>query len=186
MFNQKLELLMNENNIKSIKELARQSDIPYTTLIRMVNNGIDNSETKNVSKLANYFNCTIDYLQDNKISINDSFYKYKNHYELWLKAGIHNDNKEKILNKIPTEIYKYLELDYWYHPNEEEINKGINDYSNDYVLFKALISMGLLEEGIELTEDILKNIIDFILLNVTIIKNLLCKEKEKFLKTIKK
>ena len=138
MFKEKINILMRENDISSLKELSRQCDIPYTTFIRIYNNGTEKAESKTIKKISKFFDCTLDYLLDDSININDKLHKYKNYLDIWNKAEINQKNKEKILSNIPIEIKNYLDLEYWYHPNEEEYNKGILDYSNIDVVIKIL------------------------------------------------
>ena len=181
MFKEKINILMRENDISSLKELSRQCDIPYTTFIRIYNNGTEKAESKTIKKISKFFDCTLDYLLDDSININDKLHKYKNYLDIWNKAEINQKNKEKILSNIPIEIKNYLDLEYWYHPNEEEYNKGILDYSNIDVVIKILNYLKLLEDNKELNEMELKEIINFILSNITIFKNLIEKEKQFYL-----
>ena len=94
-------------------------------------------------------------------------------------------NYEKILSSIPIEIKNFLDLEYWYHPNEEEYDKGMIDYSNIDVVIKVLCDLKLLEDNKELNEIELKEIINFILSNITIFKNLIEKEKQFYLENRK-
>ena len=184
MFKEKIDFLIKEKNIKSLRELARRCNVPYSTLARIYNGGLDKAESKNIKKIADYLGCTIDYLQDDRIKINNKLHRHKDNFNIWKKEEINLNNKEKILKEIPQEIINYLDLNYWYHPNEEELNNNITDYSNYYELNKVLNSIGLLEDGIEINDDTLKEIVNFILSNLPIIKKLLTKNKEEFLKNI--
>ena len=182
MFKEKIDSLMSENKIKSLKELSRNCSLPYSTFTRIYYNGVETAESQNIKKIADYFGCTFDYLQDNNIKIDNKLHRYKKNYSIWKRADINLENQENILKELPIEIVNYLDLNYWYHPNEEEINNGITDYSNYYILNNLLNSISLLEDGKKLNEQELKVVINFILSNLPIIKKLLIKSKEEFLK----
>lgn len=58
----KLEFLMKEKNITNLNELSTQSNIPYTTLKGFYTRGTDKIQKSTLKKLADFFNCTLDYL----------------------------------------------------------------------------------------------------------------------------
>lgn len=66
-FLQKLDMLMAERKIKK-SELARQAEIPYTTLLSLYDKGYSNVGLSTLKKLASYFGCSIDYLVDDKVT----------------------------------------------------------------------------------------------------------------------
>lgn len=61
-FLDKLEFLMKEKNITNLNELSIQSNIPYTTLKGFYTRGTDKIQKSTLKKLADFFNCTLDYL----------------------------------------------------------------------------------------------------------------------------
>lgn len=61
-FLDKLESLMKEKNITNLNELSTQSNIPYTTLKGFYTRGTDKIQKSTLKKLADFFNCTLDYL----------------------------------------------------------------------------------------------------------------------------
>lgn len=67
-FRNKIDLFMKENSIENLKQLANESNIPYTTLRDCYEkNNAGNSRVGTIKKLAKYMNCTIDYLDDESI-----------------------------------------------------------------------------------------------------------------------
>lgn len=61
-FLDKLKFLMKEKNITNLNELSTQSNIPYTTLKGFYTRGTDKIQKSTLKKLADFFNCTLDYL----------------------------------------------------------------------------------------------------------------------------
>jgi transcriptional regulator with XRE-family HTH domain len=61
-FLDKLEFLMKEKNITNLNELSTLSNIPYTTLKGFYTRGTDKIQKSTLKKLADFFNCTLDYL----------------------------------------------------------------------------------------------------------------------------
>lgn len=59
----KLNGLMKKKNISRM-ELARESGVPYTTIVNFYEKGTDNVKLSTLRKLADYFNCSLDYLVD--------------------------------------------------------------------------------------------------------------------------
>lgn len=90
MLIEKLEYLMKKNNIKTLKELSRQCDIPYTTLRGFYDKGTDGIRSNTLQKLSNFFGCTIDYLVRDDIP--------KTH--ILHLAGIDEKEYKKIRNEI--------------------------------------------------------------------------------------
>ena len=65
-FTSKLDDLMDKRKInKSI--LSKESGIPYTTIDGFYKKGTDNIKLSTLRKLAEYFNCSLDYLVDDEI-----------------------------------------------------------------------------------------------------------------------
>jgi transcriptional regulator with XRE-family HTH domain len=63
---EKLDMLMNEKQI-SRGELAKQSGIPYTTIVGFYDKGYENTKLSTLQKLVDYFDVTLDYLADDEI-----------------------------------------------------------------------------------------------------------------------
>ena len=63
----KLDILMEEKGINK-SELSRNSGIPYTTIINFYEKGTDNVKLSTLKKLANYFNCSLDFIADNDVT----------------------------------------------------------------------------------------------------------------------
>ena len=60
--------LMNENNIKSVVELARKMDCPPTTLHNLLKNKNKNPTIQVLIKIANFFNISVnDLINDNPV-----------------------------------------------------------------------------------------------------------------------
>lgn len=95
-FNDKVEQFMKENNIKDLKSLALQADIPYTTLRDFYNKkSADNSRLSTIRKLSEFMNCSLDYLA------------FENNLEFDNTTPIDtNENKIKIpvLGRIPAGV----------------------------------------------------------------------------------
>lgn len=66
-FIEKLELLMDKNNIKNKSELSSLSGIPYTTIDGFYKKGTDNIKLSTLRKLSQCLNCSLDYLVDDEI-----------------------------------------------------------------------------------------------------------------------
>jgi DNA-binding Xre family transcriptional regulator len=64
---EKLDLLMAEKGINKA-ELAREADIPYTTITSLYDKGYENVKLSTLKKLAKHFNCSLDYIADDDIT----------------------------------------------------------------------------------------------------------------------
>ena len=63
----KLDLLMDEKGINRA-ELSRGSGIPYTTIANFYEKGTDNVKLSTLKKLAEYFDCSLDYIADDNVT----------------------------------------------------------------------------------------------------------------------
>ena len=63
-FIDRLEYLMKKNGIKNKSELARVSDIPYTTIDGFYKKGSDNIKLSTLRKLSKCLHCSLDYLTE--------------------------------------------------------------------------------------------------------------------------
>ena len=68
----KLDILMKERGINKA-ELARASGIPYTTIDGFYKKGAENAKLSTLKKLCAFFNCSLDYLADDSVSIEPPF-----------------------------------------------------------------------------------------------------------------
>lgn len=64
----KLDILMKEKNINKA-ELARASGVPYTTIDGFYKKGSENAKLSTLKKICAYFNCSLDYLADDSVSL---------------------------------------------------------------------------------------------------------------------
>ncbi len=67
-FLNKLEKLMREKNIENINQLSKETGVPYTTIDGFYKKGTENIKLSTLRKLAEYFNCSLDYLVDDKVT----------------------------------------------------------------------------------------------------------------------
>ena len=109
----KLENLMRERGLNKA-ELARQADLPYTTVAGFWTRGTDNVQRSSLLKLARFFDCTIDYLADDDIAIDDKIFKSKSLF-LRISSSLSPDER-KLLDK-------YRALD---GRGKETINRNID------------------------------------------------------------
>lgn len=62
----KLDKLMIEKGLNK-SQLAKESDIPYTTIDGLYKKGTDNVKLSTLKKLASFFECSLDYLADDEV-----------------------------------------------------------------------------------------------------------------------
>lgn len=63
-FREKIDKLLQEKNVKNLRQLANDVNIPYTTLWDYYSNPtrLEKANLTNIKKIANHLGCTIDYL----------------------------------------------------------------------------------------------------------------------------
>ena len=66
IFTKKLDFLMRERRITRGK-LARETGIPYTTVVGFYDKGYENIKLSNLKKLASYFSVPIEFLSDDAV-----------------------------------------------------------------------------------------------------------------------
>ena len=76
---EKINFLMKQKNIKNPKNLSQKLNeknltIPYTTLLTIINNEVQDIKLGTARKLCNFFNITLDELLDDDISLKDFRY----------------------------------------------------------------------------------------------------------------
>lgn len=64
---EKINLLMKQRKLNRV-ELSRESGVPYTTIVNFYEKGTENVKLSTLRKLADYFECSLDYLADDTIS----------------------------------------------------------------------------------------------------------------------
>jgi len=64
----KLDALMNDRKIKR-GELAKEAGVPYTTLVGYYERGYQNAKLSNLRQLAEYFDCSLDYLVNDHLDV---------------------------------------------------------------------------------------------------------------------
>ncbi len=69
-FLNKLEKLMSDKGIENISQLSRETGIPYTTIDGFYKKGTENIKLSTLRKLANYFDCSLDFLVDDNVTEN--------------------------------------------------------------------------------------------------------------------
>lgn len=67
---EKLDYLMQSENVNKV-QLAKESAIPYTTIDGFYKRGTDNIKLSTLKKLANYFRCSMDYLTNENIRLEE-------------------------------------------------------------------------------------------------------------------
>lgn len=64
---EKLDMLMQEKRINRV-ELSKGTEIPYSTIASLYDKGYENVKLSTLKKLADYFNCSLDYIADDNIT----------------------------------------------------------------------------------------------------------------------
>lgn len=69
-FSEKIDLLMQQNHIKNLRQLANILEIPYTTLwdYYSKNTGIENAKLVTIKRMATKLHCSIDYLAYDEVT----------------------------------------------------------------------------------------------------------------------
>ncbi len=78
-FSEKMDMLMENSGVKSLRKLANELSIPYTTLWDYYSNQerLEKANLMYIKKIAQYFGCTIDYLVYDDILIDNNVDNYK-------------------------------------------------------------------------------------------------------------
>ncbi|MCL2354615.1 MAG: helix-turn-helix domain-containing protein [Oscillospiraceae bacterium] len=135
MFTEKLSDLMKKNNIKNSKELSSLSNIPYTTIRSLYENGTGGIRATTLMKLATFFDCSINYLLDDNIPVGQLIhFKIQAEYnvegetssELNTSSSENTPIPIKILGKVSagTPIYVTENLDGYAYAPSSLIKKG--------------------------------------------------------------
>lgn len=101
-FSKKIDMLMSENNIKNLRQLANEVDIPYTTLWDYYSNPIrfEKANLTYIKRIAKYLNCTVDYLAYEEIT---------NHNQIKLDE-VDSIEKKNSLDELDTLYYECRHL----------------------------------------------------------------------------
>ena len=102
---EKINYLMKKNNIKNPKELStrlkeRDLAIPYTTLLTIINNEVQDIKLGTAKKLSTFFNVTLDELLDDNLPLDNTF-KY---------ASYNGINEEGLDENDIEEINRFVEF----------------------------------------------------------------------------
>lgn len=115
----KLHTLMEKNNIKNIAQLAKATNLPYTTLKSIFDGDVNDIRLSTSKKICNFFNISLDYLLNENIDISTQDNNYSDKQSLALlgtvKAGYNRLISENIIGYV-------------------SIDKKINDIENCYAL----------------------------------------------------
>lgn len=87
----KLETLMSKHGVKNKKQLAVQSDIPYTTIVNWYKRGYENMTISNFKTLCDFFGVTMDSMARDEVT-EIEYYNPK-------KKDLHITPEEEILVK---------------------------------------------------------------------------------------
>ncbi|EGT3815320.1 XRE family transcriptional regulator [Clostridioides difficile] len=68
---EKIDKLLNSKNITK-SQLSKESGIPYTTISGFYVKGTDNVKLSTLKKLADYFQCSLDYLVYDDVGLNEN------------------------------------------------------------------------------------------------------------------
>lgn len=68
---EKLNILMNKNNIKNTAQLSKLTSVPYTTLKSIFDGQVNSISLSTSRKLCNFFNITLDELLDDNIELSN-------------------------------------------------------------------------------------------------------------------
>lgn len=96
---EKIHFLMEKNNIKNTSVLFEKLNeknlkIPYTTLLTIVNDEVQDIKLGTAKKLTDFFYITLDELLDDEINLADS---YKDSVSL---KGLTSEQKDKVIDYI--------------------------------------------------------------------------------------
>ena len=128
-------------------------------------NGLNNPSPEMENKIADFLNCTIDYLHGRS--------KFRNLAEYAEHCATAFNNDLKILNKLDPKIVKELELDTHYSFTPEQIENNNNlPLDNIEILLNVLQDNDLISDEEEVSDKQLKIICEFITNNKKMLKKL--------------
>lgn len=151
-FKDKINDFMDEKSINNIKQLALKSDIPYTTLRDCYEkNDIGNSRISTMKKLAQYMDCTIDYLTCPKLENRTEIPNLENKEVLSQNLKYYMNINHIDRNKLCEDLnLKYTTLTDWINAKKYPRIDKIEMLANYFEIQKS----DLIEEKTENTNSI--------------------------------
>lgn len=136
-FNDKIDLFMKDNGYNDLKKLAKDCDIPYTTLRDFyLKKSADNSRLSTIRKLASFMNCTMDYLTYDDLIIPSQIKLENLHFDNAEKIDLPSDNvKIPVLGRIPAGM-PFEAIEDEYTTDYEEIPKAWLRGGNEFFALK--------------------------------------------------
>lgn len=110
---EKLQFLMKKNNIKNISQLAKETNIPYTTLKSIFDGDVNDIRLSTSRKLSEYFKITLDELLDNNIILDNQNFRF---------ASYNGFNSDELDDTDIEEINRFVEFIKNKKKNEEKKN----------------------------------------------------------------
>lgn len=131
----KLNELLKEKNITK-SQLSKASGVPYTTIDGFYKKGTDNVKLSTLKKLADYFECSLDYLVDDKIELSNNTNKQ-------VEEESTNDSIISI-NKDEKDVEELLEetMSQIFNQDGLMLNGQIVD-DNDLILLRNALKNGI-------------------------------------------
>ncbi len=127
-FPEKIDFLIKEKGIKSLRQVAEEIGIPYSTLWDYYsdNERLEKAGISKIKKIADYFGCTTDYLayddvqdpQGNLKNTNEQYFNVDKFDELELLF----DKNKDILTEDDKEMIRFL-----IEKRKKEIDKQLNE-----------------------------------------------------------
>lgn len=126
-FKDKIDIFMEKNGYKNLKQLSNDCKIPYTTLRDFYEKkDVDNSKTSTIRKLSLFMKCTMDYLSyddliyPNQTKTDENFADNTyttmiytdDEYKLQLQTDkpfetLSEEEREKIVQQAMDELFEY-------------------------------------------------------------------------------
>lgn len=94
---EKLNLLMEKNNIKNISQLSKETNIPYTTLKSIFDGDVNDIRLSTSRKICDFFHITLDELLDDDIALDSFRYASSNGIDL---EGLDEETIEDIKDYV--------------------------------------------------------------------------------------
>ncbi len=111
----KITILMIERDIKNPKELSenlkkQKLDIPYTTLLTIINGEVKDIKLNTAKKLSAYFNVSLDELLDDKIVLKENSTYDMNEFKSAIKTKKSNTIEIDVTDLTDDDIEDIKEL----------------------------------------------------------------------------
>lgn len=126
-FQEKIDKLLQEKNVKNLRQLANDVNIPYTTLWDYYSNPtrLEKANLTNIKKIANHLGCTIDYLvfdnilEPNEVMLDNFDIKNENSFD---ELEILFDKHKDILTQDDKDYIKFI-----IEKRKKEIDKELGE-----------------------------------------------------------